>query len=186
MLDAPTAQDVTFGILPDGTCTPSPDKHPPVQGIEDPVGNLNPAAQLASEAQDAFSDNLVRFERDRSSSSGTLTATIGQSTPASNRSGTLEYVPHSGGLSKEWKLPPRVRVTPSDSTYLHSLSSPPSFGCFSPGFRTTDSMDYSQLEAANQKQAHLESGRRRSTQAYPRHGHAAVGPLRPRPKCPLL
>ncbi|RSM07167.1 hypothetical protein CDV31_008719 [Fusarium ambrosium] len=104
------------------------DKHTPALHIYDIVDDTNMMAQTENSKLDLPDGTMTPRERNSSSSSGTLTATIGQLTPLSRQSAVLEDDAPPAILSKVWPLPPR------SSGYVPCAY---------------------QLEAANPKQVHL-------------------------------
>ncbi|RSL74465.1 hypothetical protein CEP53_000258 [Fusarium sp. AF-6] len=83
------------------------DKQTPALHIYDIVDDTNMMAQTENSKLDLPDGTVTPRERNRSSSSGTLTATIGQLTPVTRQSAVLEDDAPPTILSRVWTLPPR-------------------------------------------------------------------------------
>ncbi|KAJ3544754.1 hypothetical protein NM208_g2887 [Fusarium decemcellulare] len=111
MLDASRASITPAENTTDFTPATTLDRQPPVLPMGDTVDDTNMTAQTEDGQPDVLPDVLddtmapcERVRSSRSSSSGTLTATIGQLTP---QDAVLEYDAPPAILSKVWTLPSR-------------------------------------------------------------------------------
>ncbi|RSL53525.1 hypothetical protein CEP51_014881 [Fusarium floridanum] len=107
MLDTGIVSVAAAENTADAIATSTLDKHTPALHIYDIVDDTNMMAQTENSKLDLPDGTMTRRERNSSSSSGTLTATIGQLTPLSRQSAVLEDDAPPAILSKVWTLPPR-------------------------------------------------------------------------------